>query len=78
MSYGVSGYKTKKALKEAVAEKGAENVGVFGTSMFGNENASTVAELAGTSAVIVGPDVYNKRDWYANVKVKKDGTIYVA
>lgn len=78
MSYGTIGYKTKKALKDAVAEKGAENVGVFGTSMFGDENASTVADLAGTHAVIVGPDVYNKRIWYANVKIKKDGTIYVA
>ena len=78
MSYGVSGYKTKKALKEAVAEKGAENIQVFGTSLFGNENATTVAELAQfPSAVIVGPDVYNKRDWYANVATKKDGTIYI-
>ena len=78
MSYGVRGFKTKKALKEAVVARGAENVEVFGTSMFGDENATTVAELAGTAAVIVGPDVYTKRDWYANVKTKKDGTIYIA
>lgn len=78
MSYGVSGFPTKKSLKDTVAEVGAENVSVFGTSLFGNEDASSVADLAGTSAVIVGPDVYSKRDWYASVKVKKDGTIYIA
>ena len=79
MSYGtVRTFKTKAALKRQVEELGADNVGVFGTSMFGNETASTVADLAGTSAVIVGPNVYSKRTWYANVKVKRDGTIYVA
>jgi len=79
MSYGTdTTYKTKAALRRAVEEQGAENVGVFGTSMFGNEEAVNVAELAGTNAVIVGPDVYTRRNWYANVKVKRDGTIYIA
>lgn len=78
MSYGTDRrFKTKKALKEAVTAEGAENVGVFGTSLFGNETAASVADLAGTSAVIVGPDVYTQRNWYANVKRKKDGTIVV-
>lgn len=65
MSYGVRGFATKKALREAVVEHGAENIGVFGTSIFGNENASTVAELW-PDDVIVGPDVYVRRKWYAN------------
>jgi hypothetical protein len=65
MSYGVSGFKTKKSLKDAIAQKGADQVEVFGTSMFGNEMATTVAELR-DSDVIVGPDVYSKRSWYAN------------
>lgn len=78
MSYGTyRRFKTKKALKDAVLAEGADNVGVFGTSMFGNEKANTVADLVGTSAVIVGPDVYTTRNWYANVKKKKDGTIVV-
>ena len=67
MSYGVTGFKTKKALRERVAEVGPENVSVFGTSVFGNENAQTVADLK-PSDVIVGPDVMVKRDWYANFK----------
>jgi hypothetical protein len=79
MSYGVRGFKSKKDLKDAVAERGAENVAVFGTSMFGDENGATVADLADNlRAVIVGPDVYNDRKWYANVKTKRDGTIYIA
>lgn len=79
MSYGTDRtFKTKAELRRRVEEVGAENVGVFGTSLFGNETATTVAELADTSAVIVGPDVYSKRSWYANVKTKKDGTIVVA
>lgn len=78
MSYGTDRtFKSKKALRDAVAAEGADNVGVFGTSLFGNETASTVADLAGTSAVIVGPDVYNRRTWYANVARKADGTIVI-
>jgi predicted esterase YcpF (UPF0227 family) len=78
MSYGTNRtFKTKAELRRRVAEVGAENVGVFGTSLFGNETAETVADLAGTSAVIVGPDVYNRRNWYANVVRKSDGTITI-
>jgi predicted esterase YcpF (UPF0227 family) len=78
MSYGTdSRFASKKALKDAIAARGADNVGVFGTSMFGSETATTIAELAGTSAVIVGPDVYNDRRWYANVIRKSDGTITI-
>lgn len=79
MSYGTrKTFNTKKALKEEVERKGAENVGVVGTSLFGDEGADTVADLAGTNAVIVGPDVYSKRTWYATVRIRRDGTIYVA
>lgn len=79
MSYGtVKRFASKKALREAVEEFGAAAVRIKGTSAFGNENADTIADLAGdTAAVIVGPDVYNDRRWYANVKVKKDGTITI-
>ena len=78
MSYGtVRTFKSKKALREAVAEQGADKVGVYGTSIFGNETADTVADLAGTSAVIVGPSVERDRRWYANVVRKADGTLTI-
>lgn len=78
MSYGtVTRYQSKKALREAVQEHGAGNIAVFGTSLHGDERASTVADLAGTTAVIVGPDVERDRRWYANVKVGKDGVVKV-
>ena len=79
MSYGtVERFKSKKALKEAVESRGANAVRIYGTSAFGDETATTVAGLAGNSrAVIVGPDVNYDRRWYANVTVKKDGTITV-
>lgn len=76
-NYGtVSTFKTKTALRKAVEEHGADAVRVRDTSLFDNKGTVTVASLADTTAVIVGPDVYNKRDWYANVKTKKskDGT----
>jgi hypothetical protein len=80
MSYGTSRtFKSKKALREAVEAEGAENVGVFGTSIFGNETASNVAELADqdASAVIVGPNVYSDRRWYASAVRGKDGKVKV-
>ena len=77
MSYGTeSRFKTKKALKEAVEAEGAENVTVFGTSAFGNETAETVAELK-SSDVIVGPNVWSKRDWYANAVKGRDGKVRI-
>lgn len=79
MSYGThERFKSKKALAEAVKQCGAENVGIYGTSAFGNETAKTVADLAHVrGAVIVGPDVERDRRWYANVAVKADGTIVI-
>jgi hypothetical protein len=77
MSYGTERtFKSKKALKEAVEAEGAENVGVFGTSAFGNETATTVEELK-SSDVIVGPDVYSKRSWYANAVRGRDGKVKI-
>lgn len=79
MSYGtVERFQSKKALREAVEKRGAALVKIKGTSTFGNETAETIADLAGnTAAVIVGPDVYEDRRWYANIKVKKDGTVTI-
>lgn len=81
MSYGTQArFASKKALKEAIAEQGADKIGIYGTSMFGNETARTIADLAqagDTAAVIVGPDVERDRRWYANVITKKDGTVTI-
>lgn len=59
--------KTKKALKAAVSEQGAENVQVYDTSAFGNRGTIPVSQLA-SADVIVGPDVETKRAWYANFR----------
>lgn len=75
MSHGTEGtFASKKAFAAYVEANGAEKVFVLDTSMFITPDAKrvTVASLAGTPAVIVGPDVYRDRKWYANVKVKKD------
>ena len=49
---------------------------MINTSAFINRSEArvSVASLADTSAVIVGPNVYEKRDWCANVKTKKNRT----
>jgi hypothetical protein len=81
MSYGTqSRFASKKALREAIQEHGADKIGIYGTSAFGNETARTIADLAtagDTAAVIVGPDVETDRRWYANVITKKDGTVTI-
>jgi hypothetical protein len=80
MSYGTHRpFRTKKALREAVERDGPEAVAVFGTSIFGNETATNVAELADmdSSAVIVGPNVMMDRRWYANAVRGKDGKVRI-
>lgn len=74
MSFGLveqSTIKTKKALREAVQERGADNVMVFDTSGHGNRGTIPVSALR-SSDVIVLPDVYRDRKWYANFR---DGKI---
>lgn len=77
MSYGTDRkHASKAALRRDVAERGADRVGVFGTSAFGNEPAANVAELP-NGAQIVGPDPYTRRTWYATIVRKADGTITI-
>lgn len=54
---GVYGYAKKKDLKASIGKR----LQYVETSMFGAEFKAT-----GTNTV-VGPDAYNKRDWYATV-----------
>ena len=68
MNVGVHGnFRTKKALKDAV--KAGKDVFVYPTSPFfeGFEDRMRV--------VVVGPDPYTKRNWYATVEVDKTGRI---
>jgi hypothetical protein len=79
MSFGtVERFGTKKALKDAVSTRGATVIMVRDTSMFNNRGIIPVSDLAGSSAVIVGPDVNTDRRWYANVKISKSGVITIA
>lgn len=57
---------TKKALREAVAANPA-TVTFMDTSAFNNRGTIGVEDLT-PADVIVGPDVYNARNWYANVR----------
>jgi hypothetical protein len=70
MSFGayVGGTKpaTKKALREAVAST-PERVRFYDTSMIDNRGDVGIEDLR-PNDVIVGPDPYTKRSWYANVK----------
>lgn len=64
VSVGSGRYKTKKALREAVAKYGG--VACDGTSMF--------ESLRDGRHIAVGPCAYTNRKWYACVDVK-DGFI---
>lgn len=58
-------FKSKKALREAVAN--GDSVVIYDTSLINNLGHVTINELSPID-VIVGPDPYTARNWYANVK----------
>lgn len=74
-------FKSKKALREAVAEEQAQVANLqpgdavqrdrlvyfTDTSAFSNRGVITVEDLQ-PSDMVVGPDPYTARNWYANVK----------
>jgi hypothetical protein len=72
--------RTKKALKEAV--KDAPHTVTFdGTSPLspdGGRNYRADEVPAGHVLVVCGPDPYIKRNWWANVKLKDDGSLTVS
>lgn len=61
---GVSGYRTKRDLKASIGQP----LQYVETSIFGSEFKPT------GSNVVVGPDAYVKRSWYAQVECR-DGLI---
>ena len=67
MAIGPDGkkFRTKKALREAVAAN--QSVVFIDTSAFNNRGTVRAADLR-ESDVVVGPDAYTQRSWYANVK----------
>lgn len=73
-NFGVRGYATKKALREAVVA-GTDPL-VYDTSAFSNRGTVRLSTLV-PSDVIVGPDPYNARNWYANVKRDAKGNLKV-
>lgn len=68
--------KTKKALKEAVADPVA-HVALEATSMFGNEYDGNLLDAPNGRYSVVGPDPYTDRRWYATITVA-DGGVKVA
>lgn len=59
--------KSKKEIKEAVASNPA-SVRLEATSVFGNEYDGSVANAPNGSYTFVGPDPYNKRNFYGTIK----------
>lgn len=67
---------TKKALKDAV--KNGENVCFDSTSPFTNTGFVDSEDVTESIVlVVVGPDPYTKRSWYANV-TRRNGKVVVS
>jgi hypothetical protein len=62
---GGRNFPTKKSLREAV--KADQSVYFTDTSAFSNRGTVTADGLT-PSDVVVGPDPYRQRNWYANVQ----------
>jgi len=60
--------KSKKAIKEALTA--GDEVALEATSMFGNEYGGLVADAPDGAYVFVGPDPYNKRNFYGTLTVR--------
>lgn len=62
------GKKTKTALKKTIAEN-PHSVYLYATSSMGPQYSGPADMLPeDMEFLVVGPDPYNKRDWYASVK----------
>lgn len=68
--------KSKKAVKEAIAENPAR-VRIEATSFFGNEYDGLVADAPPGRYDFVGPDPHISRNFYGNIIVKDDGSVTV-
>jgi hypothetical protein len=63
-----NGKRTKSQLKEAIKNDPAE-VELYSTSSMGPQFHNAADQLPeDTEFLVVGPDPYTKRDWYASIK----------
>ncbi|MCD6262313.1 MAG: hypothetical protein J7J52_04755 [Deltaproteobacteria bacterium] len=62
-----SGYRTKKELKAAIGQR----LKYYETSLFGSEYRPNGTVL------MVGPDAYHNRKWYAKVTLRDDVIVKV-
>lgn len=67
--------KSKKAVKEAIAAE--DRVALEATSLFGNEYDGSVYLAPVGTYSFVGPDPYNKRNFYGTITVGQDGKVTV-
>jgi hypothetical protein len=67
--------KTKGALKAAI-KANPDAVELYATSNMGPQFADVASKLkVGDEFLVVGPDPYRKRDWYATVKMTANGLV---
>lgn len=68
---------TKKALKEAVASD-ASTIFLYSTGLGGPQFNGLASQLPDDMEfLVVGPDPFKKRNWYATVKHGRDGKLTV-
>lgn len=60
--------KSKKAIKEALIA--GDEVALEATSMFGNDYDGLVTDAPDGNYTFVGPDPYNKRNFYGTLTVR--------
>ncbi len=68
---------SKVAIKRAVAAGDVDLISIEATSMFGNEYDGPLDEAPVGRINFVGPDPYNKRNFYGTIEVRNDRTIRV-
>lgn len=75
-AFGENGkrFATKAALRRAV--QAGENVRFVDTTAFGGRGTVTAEDLD-PGDVIIGPNPYERREWYANVKSTRNGSLRV-
>lgn len=67
---------TKKALRIALSDSGA-SVSFIQTGLYGGSNIRPVDITTSMTLVVVGPDPYTNRKYYANVVLGRDGVLKV-
>jgi hypothetical protein len=76
-SRGGSKFQTKKSLKELVQSEPTA-VMLYSTGLGGPQfNGNATRLEAGQEFLVVGPDPYTKRNWYATIYRKKSGALAV-